>query len=122
MTSNVGKVLPFDTTKKPLAQSAMIKTFNNYIPIKDYKQVDGDIWVGEIITPEHVEAFGKTIYFSRKYDPANTIDQMIREYHIKDLSLLGFEFILISKEKALFQYEPASTIIRPVGNFKKIKN
>lgn len=116
------QVIETSNVKMPMLQSATIKPLNNLIPIKDFKQFKDEIWVGEIVLPEHAEVYGKTIYFSREYNPANTVDQMIREYYIDDISVLGFPFLLIPKDKALFQFEPASTIIRPVGTFKKIKN
>jgi hypothetical protein len=109
------------TESSKFAQPAMIRTFNGLIPVKDIVEVTKDIFKGEIVTPEQAEVFGKTVFFSRVYDASNTLDQMLKEYYIDDLSLLGFPFYLIPKDKALFQYEPASNIIRPTGSFKPRK-
>ena len=101
--------------------NARILASQALIPVHNYEVYDEEqqIWVGYII-PDTIQglemrAEGQKIYFSRKYDTKNNdVDRMICEYHFKeDESVLGFEFILIPREKYLFMFDPPSILAKP---------
>lgn len=97
-----------------IGQPARIGPMNGLLPIRDIKQFDGNIWQGKVIdnTLKSVSDLND-IFFSRHYSKDNPVDAYLSEHHITNTTLLGFEFWLIPKEKCLFVYDPASTIIKP---------
>ena len=97
-----------------IGQPARIGPMNGLLPVRDIKQFDGNIWQGKVIdnTLKSVSELND-IFFSRHYSKDNPVDAYLSEYHITNTALLGFEFYLIPKEKCLFVYDPASTIIKP---------
>jgi len=95
-------------------QPARIGPMNGLLPVRDITQFEDHIWRGKVIdnTLKTVSELND-IFFSRKYEKDNPVDAYLSEHHITNTSLLGFEFYLIPKEKCLFIYDPASTIIKP---------
>ncbi len=105
---------------KPPIDDARLKCFGDYTPLKDIEVVDTKqgIWKGtRIVEPGTSPDVMLIIYFRRRrkaqgpvVEPSD-IETMWPELHIKDASIMGYEFWLIPKVKMLFGYDPASSII-----------
>ncbi len=105
---------------KPPINNARLKCFSDYTPIRDIEVVDTKqrIWKGnrvvELMTSPDAMMI---IYFRRAEKMTETsggcseIEMMWPELHIKDESIMGYEFYLIPKVKMLFGYDPPSSII-----------
>lgn len=107
--------------------NARIVPLRGQMPVCDIECVDDaqGIWKGTCIPTQGMpDDMNKTVFFSRKYDRENNdFDRIVNELEITDTSILGIRFWLIPKEKMLFGYEPASTIlkapIQPVTPFRR---
>ncbi len=105
---------------KPPISDARLKCFSDYTPLKDIEVVDTKqgIWKGSrVIEPGTSPDVMTIIYFRRSktldQNQLSEIEAMWPEIHIKDTSIMGYEFYLIPKVKMLFGYDPpSSTIIK----------
>lgn len=106
---------------KPSIDDARLKCFSDYTPIRDIEIVDTKqgIWKGKrVIEPGTDPSVMTVIYFRRakKMTPTDgesltELELMWPELHVKDASIMGYEFYLIPKIKMLFGYDPPSSII-----------
>ena len=108
---------------KPSLSDARLKCFSDYTPLRDIEIVDTKqgIWKGNrVIEPGTNPDMMTVIYFRRRdsRDPQRSsaaapteIEAMWTELHIKDASIMGYEFYLIPKVKMLFGYDPPSSTI-----------
>ena len=107
---------------KPTVSDARLKCFSDYTPIRDIEIVDTKqgIWKGKrVVEPGTNPDVMTVIYFRRtkgvgpitKPTEPTELELMWPELHIKDCSIMGYEFYLIPKIKMIFGYDPASSII-----------
>ena len=99
------------------SNNARLKCFGSYVPLTNVVCVDTEqnIWKGERVVELGTSPDAMTtLYFSRDYNPEeNEFDRMISEKIFPDASIIGFDFVLVPKDKMLFGYDPPSTIIKP---------
>ena len=107
---------------------ARFAPMNDLWPVINWELYDKEqgIWRGELLPcyKQALEAmlsaklgrkqeFEQALFFSRKFDPNNDIDKMVKEYLINK-DLYGIPVLLVHKEKFLFTYgEPTAIIIPP---------
>ena len=96
--------------------NARIKCMNLYFPVCNYSCVDvkQNIWKGErVIEPGTPSDQFTIIYFTRNTDEENKLETLVPEYTFKNTKLIGFDFLLVSKERMLFGYDEPSPILKP---------
>jgi len=97
----------------------VISPMGGRFPIKNIEEVDKDqqIWKGEIVDFPDKTIDDPVVYFSRKYDRANSdLDRCLEEVHMP-ASVNGYDFWLIPKEKMLCGVMPRITpggVVLPV--------
>lgn len=98
-----------------MLNNARIKC-SGYMPVKDAVVIDEKqkIWKGtRVLEPGSPEDYFVEVIFSRDYNPEkNEFDIMFKEI-IMDSTLLGYDFIMVPKDKIVAFYDPASLIAKP---------
>jgi len=111
--------MPEELKSKEPDEDARIMCLGHYRAIYDWKWVDTEQKIAQgrpVIQPGMQEAdVQRLIFFSRAYHPESSdLDKIFPEIEIKRKDIIGVPFLLVSKEKLLFGWEPASaTIARP---------
>ncbi len=96
-----------------------VKALGHYTMIYNWKVVDQgqNIYQGFPVLQEGMpeEEEGRVLFFSRDYHPETSdLDKIFPEVEIKEASIIGCKFLLVSKEKLLLGWRPkSSTILRP---------
>ncbi len=98
-----------------MVNNARLRSMNRTVIVTNIREYDKHerIWIGDILKDtEHSQSLGKTVFFSRKYEPdKNEMDIILKEYHFTaDPDVLDEEFWIIPSEKIIFLYEPSSLI------------
>ena len=112
MSSGSSKVTVSETARN----RSQILAMNSFIPIRDYQPCADmpGVWRGRIVedsAQSKLLAGGGEVFFTRiNKEKPSEIDRYLEEWEITNLDVLGYPFLLISKEKCLFLYAHSSVI------------
>ena len=103
--------------------NAQLKTYGGYFPVSHVEVVDEQqhIYKGKKVAIKGDDKVFERdyVFFSRNYQPdINDLDKIYPELSFSN-ELLGVSFILVPKEKLLFEYSPSSSIAIPSIDFSQ---
>lgn len=103
--------------KYPEKHTGRLRTLGGYIPVADAELIDEDHCVyrgNRIMEPNTPEDEAGDVFFQCwEPDEPGLLGSAYKVFKIDDISVLGFPFWLVPKDRVLFYYDKYSSVIVP---------